>query len=391
MKVLCASLPGAGHAHPMLTVARALAERGHDVTIATGIEHTADAARAGVSFVELPHTPGSTMEHLTPYEDSLHMALALAPVVAAMRPDVAVIDLLTLGAALACEVNGVPFATLSIHPLHSPSRELPPFGWGHPPARGPMRLRDAWMRRANVRDLARARDAFNVIRARLGLDAVAELDAQMSRELILVATLPALEIPRSDWPARAQVIGPCLWRNDDNPPALPDRETSTVLIALSTAHPHGDVLGMCLFAVERLGVSAIVTTGKSPAPQRVPPNTVVAASFSHDAVLPHVDAVVSTGGHGIVARALSHGVPLVVVPGHGDQRENGYRVERAGAGLRVMKPTAEKIARALRRVLAEPSFSAAAARAKAGAATLDGPARAASLVESLARKNAPTL
>ncbi|MCA1830365.1 MAG: hypothetical protein LC663_02455 [Actinobacteria bacterium] len=391
MKVLCASLPGAGHGHPMLSVARALGERGHDVTVVTGIEHFEDARSAGVRFAELPHTPGSTLDNLTPYHDSLEMARAMAPLVAEVAPDVAVVDLLTLGAALACEVNDVPFATLSIHALHSPSRELPPFGWGKAPGRGIFWLRDEWMRRANVRDLARARDALNAIRAELALEPVDRLDGQMSRELILVATLPSLEIARADWPSHAKVVGPCLWDRPAPQPPVPDGDEPLVLIALSTAHPHGDVLEMSIDAVSRLGVRAVVTAGKSIPPERLPRGVVSSAFTSHDALLPLCRAVVCNGGHGIVARALTHGVPLVVVPGHGDQRENGFRVQRSGAGLRVLKPTARTLAAALGRVISQRPFTARAQAMRAEAAQLDGPARAAELVEALARNKAPRL
>jgi UDP:flavonoid glycosyltransferase YjiC (YdhE family) len=369
----------------MLSVARALARRGHDVTMVTGVEHVADAARAGVSFVELPHTPGSSLDDLTPYRDSLEMARAMTPLVAGVAPDVAVIDLLTLGAALACEVNDVPHATLSIHPLHSPSRELPPFGWGKPPGRGLWRVRDAWMRRSNVGDLRRARDALNGIRATLGLDGVERLDAQMSQRLILVATLPALEIARSDWPAHAQVIGPCLWDGQGDMPPIPDGDGPLVAIALSTAHAHADLSGMAVGAVVRAGARAVLTLGKTSPPPRLPASVCAVAYAAHDALLPLCDAVVCTGGHGIVARALTHGVPLVVVPGHGDQRENGYRVERAGAGRRVLKPSTRRIARALDQVLRDPAFAARARGIADEACSLDGPGRAAELLEALAR------
>jgi UDP:flavonoid glycosyltransferase YjiC (YdhE family) len=71
------------------------------------------------------------------------------------------------------------------------------------------------------------------------------------------------------------------------------------------------------------------------------------------------------------------------VPGHGDQQENAFRVERAGAGIQVRRrvPTAEAVARALARVLGRPGYTQAAARIAAEAAALDGPERAADLIE----------
>jgi UDP:flavonoid glycosyltransferase YjiC (YdhE family) len=113
----------------------------------------------------------------------------------------------------------------------------------------------------------------------------------------------------------------------------------------------------------------------------------VATGFvAHDAVLPACDAVVCNGGHGIVARALTHGVPLVVVPGHGDQQENGYRVARAGAGVVVKRRKLATLPRALAQVLSDPRYRTAAGLIAREAATLDGPARAAELVEALVKQ-----
>ena len=144
----------------MLAVARALAARGHRVTFSSGTQHAEEAAREGLRFVEMPIIVGSTHERLRPYEDSEVMARAFMPILDVEQPDVVVADLLTLGPALAAEARRIPLATLLIHPLHSPSRDLPPFGWGRAPARGMLRWRDAWLRASNVKTLQRASDGL---------------------------------------------------------------------------------------------------------------------------------------------------------------------------------------------------------------------------------------
>jgi UDP:flavonoid glycosyltransferase YjiC (YdhE family) len=374
----------------MLAVARAIAARGHATTFSSGQQHADEAAREGLHFVEMPIVVGSTSERLQPYEDSERLARAFFGVLDTEQPDVVVADLLTLGPALAAEARGIPLATLLIHPLHSPSRELPPFGWGRPPARGLLRLRDAWLRAGNVKTLERARYDLNRVRAGLGIAPTARLDAQISGELALVATLPSLEIPRSDWPAYAHVVGPCLYDGGGDSVQLPPGKGPLVLIAASTAHEQLALVHASLDAVARLGARAVLTTGKSPAPAALPTGVVAAGFVSHDAFLPECDAVICNGGHGIVARALSHGVPLVVVPGHGDQQENGYRVARAGAGVVVKRRKLSTLPRATRLVLSDRRFAASAGRISGEAASLDGPARAAELVESLGARRRGT-
>jgi len=369
----------------MLAVARALVARGHRVTFSSGTQHAEEAAREGLRFVEMPIIVGSTHERLRPYEDSEVMARAFMPILDVEQPDVVVADLLTLGPALAAEARRIPLATLLIHPLHSPSRDLPPFGWGRAPARGVLRWRDAWLRASNVRTLQRARDDLNRVRVSLGIPPTARLDAQISDRLALVATLPSLEVPRSDWPPYAHVVGPCLYDAGGVVPDLPPGEGPIVLIAASTAHEQRPLVDASVDAVERLGVRAVLTVGKSSAPASLPSGVVAAGFVSHDAVLPSCRAVICNGGHGIVARALTHGVPLVVVPGHGDQQENGYRVARAGAGVVVKRRKLGMLTRALDLVLTEARFAGAAAAVAHEAAGLDGPARAAELVEALGR------
>lgn len=364
MKVLCASMPGAGHAHPMLAVATALRARGHHVTFASATSHADDAARAGVVFEELPPLTGSARDALKPYEDAARLAAAFAPTVARIAPDVAVIDVITLGAAWAAEIAGVPRATLCIHPLHAPSRVLAPFGYG----RAPRWPRDARLRRHQARTLDAAREAANAARARLGLPAGHGSVVQLDSDVLLVAVDPCLEPPRPDWPSNAVIIGSCPWGGADGfDPGDPDGEGPLVLIAPTTAHARDAFIAAARQACAAVGARTIGADG---------------AFIDHDAVLPRCDAVISNGGGGIMARALIHGIPHVVVPLHGDQRENAYRVARAGAGVAVHRVRARPIARALR----------AAMRMDLVPRASDGPVQAALQVEALhARRTGATV
>ncbi|MCK1393932.1 hypothetical protein IVB29_24640 [Bradyrhizobium sp. 1] len=56
---------------------------------------------------------------------------------------------------------------------------------------------------------------------------------------------------------------------------------------------------------------------------------------SHEAVLPHVHAVVTQCGIGTLTKSLRHGVPMVCLPLVGDQHDNAARVVARGAGIRL--------------------------------------------------------
>lgn len=88
-----------------------------------------------------------------------------------------------------------------------------------------------------------------------------------------------------------------------------------------------------------------------------------------------VDVFLTHGGQNSFMEALANAVPLVVCPGFGDQQVNARKAEALGVGLQVARPVphdgheaaaAEQystdVAVALRRVISEQSFRAAADR-----------------------------
>ena len=72
------------------------------------------------------------------------------------------------------------------------------------------------------------------------------------------------------------------------------------------------------------------------------------------------DVAVNNMGHHSAVEFLLAGKPVVAVPLTGEQRLLGLALERMGAGISVSKGDASAVAEAVRRVLAEPSFRAAA-------------------------------
>lgn len=383
MRVLCAAVTGPGHVYPVTSVACALAARGHEPVLALESRFAGIAERHGFAFAPLPAVEPADPAAFKPYDVSLAIARAFAADVARITPDAAVIDIITLGVALACEAAGVPHVTLSPHPLPFPSVDLAPFGAARPPGRTAWgRRRDARARARQRIDLERGRDECNAARAALGLPAVDRLDVAWSRRALLIATPQALEPPRRDWPAHARVVGPCLYEPDAPFPPIPGGDGPLVLVAASTAH-SGQVAAEAVRAVEGLGVRAIVTAGASAVPRAADPSRIViVADAPHGALMAHADVVVCNGGGGIVARALASGVPLVVLANQGDQRENGWRVARSGAGVVARRPA--DIKRALATVLRDTSYRDAARRIAADVARSDGPAEVARAVEALA-------
>jgi UDP:flavonoid glycosyltransferase YjiC (YdhE family) len=94
-----------------------------------------------------------------------------------------------------------------------------------------------------------------------------------------------------------------------------------------------------------------------------------------DELLKAADLVICGGGHGMVSKTLQAGVPMVVVPGGGDQWEIANRIVRQGSAVLVRPLTGEALTAAVGVVLGSPDFRAAARRAATEVAGIADPVR----------------
>jgi len=353
--------PDPGHAFPAFALAVALHQAGHTVTVCSG-DRWADAVRrCGPEFVPLPLLAPD------PRDDDLGFRLwgrgqEIAPLVADLiaptRPDVVVADAITVPGWFAADLLGVPRVELVATTLQLPSRQLPPPGCGLLPGHSPWgRLRDAALRRAAAPAQRRGDRQRVAARRALGLP------DDTPPALRLVATLPALELPRSDWPARTHIVGPLVWEPDDGDLTLPDGNGPVVLVADTSASgvlPRG-LLDLAAEVLPPAGIRVVGTRFGSAPEHRA---GVAIGPGRHTTLLSQVDAVVLPGGHGLLSKSLAAGRPVVVVPGAGDQRDNAVRVAALGAGLMIepRRLDASTLLAAVRQVLSSSSYAAAAAR-----------------------------
>jgi MGT family glycosyltransferase len=396
LRVLVAAFGDPGHVFPAISLGRALARRGHEVTVETWEERRAAVEGAGLDFTAAeeyrtfpPPEPDS--------DDGRHAAdaaRALLPLIERLDPAVVVADILTLAPSLAAEAAEVPLATLvpHIYPVTEP--EMPFFAIGLKKARTPVG-RAVWKagQRAIDVGLEHGRRDLNDQRERLGLGPLERFHGGISTELALVATYPQLEYPRA-WPDSVHVTGPMPFEVPHPDVELPAGDAPLVLVAPSTAHDsENQLVRTALAALADEPVRVVATTNRV-RPQRpiaVPANAVLVDWLSYSQLMPIAALVISHGGHGTVARALAAGAPVLISPITGDMGETAMRISWAGAGLslpwRLCRPG--PLRWATRRVLADPSFRARSGEIAAWAATHDGSDRGAELVEGLARRPRP--
>jgi UDP:flavonoid glycosyltransferase YjiC (YdhE family) len=171
------------------------------------------------------------------------------------------------------------------------------------------------------------------------------------------------------------------------------RGRPSVLLSLSTTYMNQeDLLQRFVDALGMVDCDAIVTTGpalRSRPPVRVPAGVHVVETAPHGAVLPHVDLVITHGGHGTVLRSLAAGVPVLVAPIGRDQPDNAARATHHGVGVTVSKrASAPKLARAISGALADDAMRARAAAFATRLAPDLGAPRAVAALEALARRPA---
>jgi MGT family glycosyltransferase len=108
-------------------------------------------------------------------------------------------------------------------------------------------------------------------------------------------------------------------------------------------------------------------------------------------VLPHVDAVITHGGNNTTTECMWHGKPMLVLPIFWDQHDNAQRVHETGFGLRLPTYTFtdEQLDQALGTLLADAALRHRVAAAGERLRSSSGTARAAELIEQIARTGAP--
>ncbi|MET0318038.1 MAG: nucleotide disphospho-sugar-binding domain-containing protein [Rhodococcus fascians] len=371
MRVAVVAGPDPGHAFPAIALCLKFVEAGDEPVLFTGSRWIDGARAAGVDTRLLeglaPRPEDDDMDAgQRIHSRAAFVATEFLPDLRSVSADLVVSDILTAGGGMAAEKLGVPWVELSPHPLYSPSKGLPPIGSGLACGVGFRgRLRDRMMRAATGRSIAQGRAQRSA--ARVGIGLPAEDPGPKAR---LIATIPALEVPRPDWPSEAHVVGPLHWEPTNEVLELPPGDGPVVMVAPSTAFTGAvGMLEMTLEGMQGSGTRVVASILDDP-PSSLP-TWAVAGLGRQDALLRAADVVVCGSGHGLLSKALIHGVPVVAVPGGGDQWELANRAERQGSAIVVRPPTPESIGSAVRAVVEGPSYARAAADAAAGAHDVD--------------------
>ena len=401
MKVLVYTAPAKGHLFPTIPILLELQKRGHDVVLyALGSE--VDRLR-GLGITADPVDPALEDVKLLDYTgknplDSLKLGTKafvergridgpeMRAAIDREAPDLLIVDVLSWGAWAVAEASGLPWAVLQHAPTPLPSAEVPPFGPGLKPMRGPLgRLRNRMLMPLTLGAVERAiMGPLNELRSTFDAPAIPDAKTMFSGPpLTLYLTTKALEYPRTNWPESFCFTGPLNWDPAMEAPAWLGELNRPIALVTSSSEfqDDGTLITTALEALAGEDFDVVATMPAGVEAQEIPANAHLEEFVPHSLVLPKAAVAITHGGFGATQKAISNGVPVVVVPFGRDQAEVGRRVEAAGLGvfLPLKRMTPERLraavheARALapavrafaERVRAEPGPSAAVDRLEA--------------------------
>jgi MGT family glycosyltransferase len=423
-EILIASLSPIGHIAPLLNIAQGLVDRGDRVTVLSSADHAGTIRAVGATPQAIPSEadfdltrldidlPGRTetsgikrvnFDIVRLFVQPMpHQTKVLSELIAHTRFDAILVDAGFFGILpflLGDRAARPPVLAYSTTPLMISSRDTAPSGMGLPPSSTPLgRLRNRVLTVLSQKVLLRqSQQAANHLLDHLNSRPLPTfiLDAGLLADRYISPTVPEFDYPRSDLPAQVRYVGavhPSRSANFQRPPWWGELDGDRPVVHVTQGTIDNADLGRLVEpTIEALGgedVVVVATTGGRDVPQlkmALPTNTFVAEYIPHDLLLPKVDVMVTNGGYGAVQRALSMGVPLVVAGNTEDKPEVAARVAWTGAGinLRTGTPTPGAVRAAVRDVLNDGRFLAAARSLEAAFARRDGVAEIAALVDEV--------
>jgi UDP:flavonoid glycosyltransferase YjiC (YdhE family) len=383
MRVLMTCRTLTGHYRPLLPLARALAEAGHDVAFASGEPVASDAEADGFRAFRAGPDSGSLETLARPIRDlaatlpparirsfvfaELFVKVELEPrardlieIVEQWAPQLAIHDVADFAGPLVATMAGIPYATHSYGPaiqtdvVRAAGAATAPYWTARGLAPHPLGGLYRYL-------------YLDVCPPSLQVPEVLAGTVQGMRT-VATAQAPAARLPWLD--------------------AL--RGRPIVYVTLGTVYNRNlNVFRKLLDGLRDEALHVVVTVGKQNDPAVLgaqPPNVHVHRYIPQESLLPHCAAVVTHGGAGSTLGALAFGLPLLLVPQGADQFYNAERVAAAGAGIQLLPDhlTANAARDAAHTLLHDDTFRDAAQRIKNELDAMPDPQRVVEVLEQLA-------
>lgn len=384
MKILCTCVPALGHLYPMVPMARALCAAGHEVVFATAREFHHEVAACGLAAMPAGYALSALRRSLEKTRPDFSALAAdqqaallfmeaeprslrdnLLPLAREWQPDLLVHEEAEFGGPIVATLLNIPAITL---------------GWPAPARPGEM--------------MKRLHHGLAPLWMESGLEPAPM--GGLYRDLFLDLCPPSLQTsPARKFKPRVPVR-PVIYNKVAKPQEyswleeLPARPT--IHVTLGTVPLYNQAPHLYKAIIEGLAsedINLIISVGENNDPDALsfPEDRVrVEKYIPHSVLLPYCDLVICHGGCGSTIGALTHGLPLLIIPqGGAAQKRNAIACVQIGAAqmLAYHEATPSNIRQAYLNLLNGENFKREAVRIAKEIEGMPPPQKAVECLEQL--------
>jgi zeaxanthin glucosyltransferase len=404
--ILC--LPGRGHLYPATALGCELQNRGHRVTVFSGLLARAIVINSGLRFGHLTAShskPSPLLEAACAVNNGVGTLVVMSDHAKAVlnsacdavpkeEIEVLLIDQADLAGGSVAEVLGIPFITLCFFPPIHTDPLIPPFicGW-IPSDRAFARAR---ISAANVYFqglCASILDSINGHRSKWNLKELEGLNDCFSRRAIITQMPRNLEFQGLKIPDQIHYTGPFGSLGERrHDVAFPwNRLTGSPLVYASMGTVRNQCLSTFAIIAEALAGTncqlVLSLGGTSVLPEDIPllaGDPIVVHYAPQAALIERSVITIFHGGLNTCLESIQRGVPMIAIPIVDDQPGVAARIRAHGIGLVIphRKVTKERLKKAVQILLENPKYKQAANQMRNEVAKCDGLGTAADIIES---------
>jgi MGT family glycosyltransferase len=404
MRYLFCTMASHGYVYPAIGLAKQLVERGHQVKFVTGQDFAAILEQHGLARLPRGENDGPSFEvpQWGNNGEVLRQVQHTAYACRSYEPDVLIASQLALGPLIFARASGRPVAVFGFGTYLWPKRHI------EESQQSNLDRERALMHARTIEVYHKAYTRINgpLLQSDIPCDSHYQ-QSPLLADLYLLRSVPELEI-EADWlPPKVKFVGDCLWEPDvQTDPDLIDvlqhakaSNHKIVYVQYQAAPLIPDYWPNLVKALQGQSVQVVAATGKHQLDTNdLPSNFFLRPYIAHQSILPHADVVMTAGTSSSMLGALSHGIPLLLVPYTSENPEVAIRCERAGVAISLPpfnrytgepQPeniTPEALKDALSRLLYESSASQNTQRIKRSFDELRKKRVAVDLLERMVRK-----
>jgi UDP:flavonoid glycosyltransferase YjiC (YdhE family) len=328
-----------GFLYPVIGIANALRQKGHQVALVTDISCLERLSREGLSRIPRGSQDGNSFQ-VANWAQPLAVAIQVKHIEYALKQfeaDVLLGQQLTFGPLLVAERWGLPVALMGFCTYLWPK---------FPTMQGAPVSESETRRQWRHKDML---NWYNKARALFHMPAFSDdvFPTPLQGDLFMVRSIPELEGDVSNIGSSVRLAGPCLWEEDEEDEELTkwlnhkDRRDWPLIYVQHGRYFHTQNFWSALVqGLARSRVRVVASTSRMDVPTgEIPPNFFTRPHVAQGKILKQAELVIASGTTTAVLGALTYGLPSLLIPEGGEQPDVAERCLKMGVS-RAIAPEA---------------------------------------------------